>query len=181
MPPRAESSAESRLANFKNKKSQVALLHNLAVKMLEQAKADHMEVNRQIDQWMQRDDQKFEALLEDGERDRKLFQETMRQHTALMKAAVDALKRLGNVSETRPSSNVAPERGPPCPSSQALAAVVPLGPSTENRSSSSCASTCQAQTSSVVSEANAQRGQPRTVYKAASGPHDPWGKGGDHK
>ncbi|KAL8164964.1 UNVERIFIED_CONTAM: hypothetical protein K2H54_020812, partial [Gekko kuhli] len=94
-PPRrtAQKSSEERLAELKTRQRRVALLSDIAEKMLVQGQEDHREAIERNNSWKEMEEMRFRAMMDEGERDRKAIE----RNANIMQAAVDALNRMGDI------------------------------------------------------------------------------------
>ncbi|KAL8203570.1 UNVERIFIED_CONTAM: hypothetical protein K2H54_056975 [Gekko kuhli] len=93
----AKQSTEERLAELQTRQHHVALLSDIAEKMLDQGRSDQSEVIEHNDSWKEMEERKFKAMLQEGKCNRQAMQESIQMNATIMKSAVDALNHLGNI------------------------------------------------------------------------------------
>ncbi|KAL8185397.1 UNVERIFIED_CONTAM: hypothetical protein K2H54_049193 [Gekko kuhli] len=89
----AKKTAEERFAELKNRQRRVALLSDIAEKMLVQGQEDQREAMKRDNGWKEMEERRFRAMMEEGERDRQ----AIHRNATIMQAAVDALNHMGDI------------------------------------------------------------------------------------
>ncbi|XP_015277216.1 PREDICTED: uncharacterized protein LOC107119263 [Gekko japonicus] len=100
---------EEKRANEAQRVRRVALLNDVAMKMLEQGTAEHKEIMKFLGDWEER---KFESMKHESQLDRHLLQETMQRNADVLAMAVDSIRHLTEVISG--TQSIAGTKANPC-------------------------------------------------------------------
>ncbi|KAL8213320.1 UNVERIFIED_CONTAM: hypothetical protein K2H54_062306 [Gekko kuhli] len=95
--PLAELSVNTRSVSRQNRHKHAVTWSDIGRRLLEQEEAFRVETAHKMDEWMQIEARRLQALIDDGERSRAVMREAMQRYTAVMMEAVDAINKLGDV------------------------------------------------------------------------------------